>query len=527
MKKTFLLAAGLTAALFAVAAFAAGFDPYATIQALFAPDIGHGLMLATAAVAAVGNESIDRLKARLNELHEISKGIQAKADAEKRDLKADEQTELDNVQREFEQVDADIARRQRIVAQEERLARPEPRQTPHNAVAGDGAEAAAAATRAAAAAVVTNVGRDGLRNTRLSTVEERQRWGFQNMGEFCRTVRNAVVNPGNMDQRLITNASLGTYGAEGVGADGGFAVPPEWRAEIMRLVAAEDSLLARCDQQTLSGNSITFPTDESTAWQTSGGIQTYWDSEAATITQSKPQLKDLTIKLHRLTALVPVTEELLDDVPAMSSYVSSKAGDKLGFKVTDAIINGTGVGQPLGILNAPATVTVTKESSQVAATFHADNAVKMMARMPAASFGRSVWLINQDVMPQILKLGFVVSTASGTAAGAGTLYIPPQVGGGLAQATPYGSLLGRPIVVTEACASLGTLGDVILADLTQYLAAVKGGIKADTSIHLWFDQNTTAFRFVLRMNGQPWLSAAITRKNGSNTLSHFVILQAR
>ena len=73
----------------------------------------------------------------------------------------------------------------------------------------------------------------------------------------------------------------------------------------------------------------------------------------------------------------------------------------------------------------------------------------------------------------------------------------------------------------------GTVGDVILADLSKYLSAVKGAVKADTSIHLWFDQNTTAFRFVMRMNGQPWLSAAIARKNGSNTLSHFVTVATR
>ena len=54
-----------------------------------------------------------------------------------------------------------------------------------------------------------------------------------------------------------------------------------------------------------------------------------------------------------------------------------------------------------------------------------------------------------------------------------------------------------------------------------------GGVRSDTSIHLWFDQNATAFRFVLRMSGQPWLSAAIARASGSNTLSHFVSLAAR
>jgi hypothetical protein len=46
-------------------------------------------------------------------------------------------------------------------------------------------------------------------------------------------------------------------------------------------------------------------------------------------------------------------------------------------------------------------------------------------------------------------------------------------------------------------------------------------------MHLYFDQGVTAFRWTLRVGGQPWLSTPITRKNGSNTLSHFVTLQAR
>jgi HK97 family phage major capsid protein len=451
-------------------------------------------------------KTIEALKARLVELQEIGKAVQAKADAENRDLTAQEQSDIDNTFAEFEQVEADIARRGKIAAQETRLGTSEGRVVPP-------------------VAAPANVATSGMRNTRLTTVEERARWGFRDMGEFCVSVKNAAVNPSQMDQRLIQNAALGTYGSEGVAADGGFAVPPEWRSAITEMVAGEDSFLSMTDQQAATGNNITFPVDETTAWQTSGGILSYWDSEAAAITQSKPSLKELSIKLHRLTALVPVTEELLEDASALGNYVAAKAGQKMAFKVNDAIINGTGVGQPLGILNAPCKVSVAKVASQTDATFHADNAVAMMARMPAQSFARSAWFINQDVVPQILKLGFAVTTAAGTAAGAGALYLPPN---GLANSSPYGSLLGRPIVVTEACATLGTVGDVILADMSKYLTIVKaGGVKSDVSIHLWFDQNTTAFRFVMRMNGQPWLSAAIARKNGSNTLSHFVVLASR
>lgn len=459
--------------------------------------------------------TIDELKARLVELQETGKAIQAKADAEKRDLNPDEQNELDKIFAEFDSIEGDIKRRDRIAAQEARLSESQGRIVPPMPVQPQ--------NRAPQASDDSHVV-VGMRNTSLSTVEQRQRWGFRDFGEFCVSVKNAALQPGKADQRLIQNA-LTTYGSEGVAADGGFAVPPEWRSQIMQAVAGEESLLARTDQQQASGNTITFPVDETTAWQTSGGIQAYWDGEASAATQSKPNLKDVTLKLHKLLALVPVTDELLEDAPAMGSYVARKAAEKIAFKITDAIINGTGAGQPLGILNAPCKVQVGKISNQVAATFHAKNAAMMMGRMPASSFARSVWLVNQDVVQQILQLGFAVTDGTTSNVGAGALYLPPN---GLMNGSPYGSLLGRPIVVTEACQALGTAGDVILADMSQYLSVVKSsGVRSDTSIHLYFDQAVTAFRFMFRMAGQPWLSAAIARKNGSSTLSHFITLEGR
>ena len=461
--------------------------------------------------------AIEGLKTRLGELSETSKAIQAKADAEKRDLNADEQKELDACLQEFDEVEASIARRTRILAQATRLTTPEARRTQAEPVASADPVVRNVATPARQAPA------DGLQNTRMRTLEERQRWGFTSLGEFALSVRAAIVNPSGIDQRL-SNAAAATYGSEGVGADGGFAVPPEWRSEIMKNVEAEDGFLNMTDVQTISSNSITYPIDESPVWASSGGIRAYWDGEAATMNQSKPALKDLTVKTHRLTALVPVTEELQQDAAAMNGYITGKAGEVIAFKLNDAIINGTGVGQPLGIMNAACKVQVGKESSQTAGTLHGRNVLKMMARMPASSFKRSVWIINQDLLPQLGGLAMDVTKADGTAAGAGILYMQPQ---GLANQSAFGSILGRPVIVTEACQTAGTTGDIILADMSKYLSVVKGGLKTDYSIHLWFDQAINAFRFILRMNGQPWLSAAIARKNGSNTLSHFVALETR
>ena len=207
----------------------------------------------------------------------------------------------------------------------------------------------------------------GMQNTTLRPAQEKGRWGFDSLGAFAKSVRSAVTG-GGVDPRLVQNATLSTYGAEETGADGGFAVPPDFRTEIQSLVMGEASMLAQCDSMPTSSNRVTFPTDESTAWQTSGGVLTYWGSEAGAMTQSKPALREAGVTLHKLYAFVPVTDEMLEDVPMMGRYLTGKAGEKLDFQITDAIINGTGAGKPLGLMNAACKVAVAKEGSQAADT---------------------------------------------------------------------------------------------------------------------------------------------------------------
>lgn len=446
---------------------------------------------------------IEDLKARLADLNETATAIQAKADSEKRDLTADEESELEGVMADFEKTEADIKRRERLSNQGQKLTASAGRKSDAN----DGALDVKSGSQIRAG---------------ISTPQERGRWGWQNFGDFVAAVKTAGVGR-DVDNRL-QNAALSTYGSEGIGADGGYAVPPEFRTEIMQKVAGEDSLLSRTDQNPVGGNSLTVPKDETTPWGTAG-VQGYWGGEASTGTQKKPALEETTIKVQKLTALVPVTEELLEDAPAMGNYVQRRAAAVLDFKVTDAIINGSGAGQPLGIINAGCLVTQAAEGSQVADTIHGLNLIKMWARMPAASRRNAVWLTHPDAEPQLMQAGLQIGpAAAGTATGGQLVWMPP---GGIS-GSPYSTLFGRPVIPTQACQQLGDVGDILFADLNQYATVLKaGGLKSDASIHLWFDQGITAFRFVLRMGGQPWWSTAISAKNGSTTYSPFVALAAR
>jgi HK97 family phage major capsid protein len=417
------------------------------------------------------------------------------AASENRDLTAEEQTAIDGHLEAAEGLNAAIASQQRLIEAE-------------RAVAGTALDLPDDARIEAGAP---------------NLLQDPQR-GFQAFGQFLGAVRQAVVRPTAVDERLsLSAAAASTYSNESVGADGGFLVPPQYASEIMSVIDGGESLFNRVRQIPVAGNTFMLPVSEETAHGTSG-VQSYWDAEAATIGQTKPVFQNREIKLNRLTALVPVTEEALEDANALGAWVQMMAGERMAFKVSDAILNGNGVGMPLGILNAPALVTVAKETSQPASTVYAENVLKMYSRMPAKNRMRAVWVINQDVEPLLPQMSIKVKNVAGSEnVGGMPVYMPP---GGLT-GQQYGTLLGRPIVMTESSPALSAAGDVVLADFQEYLAITKGAVRADQSMHFWFDQNLRAFRFILRVGGMPWLSAPMARKNGSNTLSHFVALGAR
>jgi HK97 family phage major capsid protein len=167
---------------------------------------------------------------------------------------------------------------------------------------------------------------------------------------------------------------------------------------------------------------------------------------------------------------------------------------------------------------------VAKESGQDADTIVANNIINMWSRMYAPCRRNAVWLINQDIEPQLFKMSFNILNASGAIVGGVPVYLPAN---GLS-GSPYATLMGRPVIPTQACETVGDKGDIILVDLTQYMTLYKaGGIKTDVSMHLWFDYDVAAFRFIFRVTGQPWWAAAISPRDGSNSLSWAVTLDER
>ena len=180
-------------------------------------------------------------------------------------------------------------------------------------------------------------------------------------------------------------------------------------------------------------------------------------------------------------------------------------------------MNGLGGGQPLGIMGHASLITQAAEAGQAAATIVYENIVNMYSRRWPDCTRRMVWFINQDIEPQLMAMNAAVG------AGGQMVWMPP---GGLSGA-PYGTLMGKPVISSEHTATLGTTGDICLFDPSQYLMIDKGGIQSDSSIHVAFLTDQTAFRFVFRVDGQPLWNNVMTPANSLITQSPFIVLDNR
>jgi HK97 family phage major capsid protein len=357
-----------------------------------------------------------------------------------------------------------------------------------------------------------------IRGSKIEVVD-RSKDRFKSFGEQMAAVMHAGLPNGSRDPRLF-NAASGLN--ESVPSEGGFLVQQDFSAELLRDVFATGILASKCRKVPISGNAngikLNGIDETSRASTRHGGIVGYWEEEAALKTATKPKFRKVELNLKKLIGLCYATDELLSDAAALEETIRQGFVSEFGFLLDDAIVNGTGAGQPLGIMNAGCLVTQAKEAGQPAATVVTENIVNMYARRFASQTGNYVWLYNQSIEPQL----FTMSLAVGT--GGIPVYMPP---GGLSDA-PYGRLMGLPAMAIEQCQALGTAGDIILANLPNgYILAEKGGIKSDMSVHVRFIYDESVFRFVLRVDGQPVRATALTPYKGSATQSHFIALAAR
>jgi len=423
-------------------------------------------------------KKILEMKAKREDARLKAMAVLNKAEAEDRFLNEDEQKEIDKYEGEIRSWDESINRAEKLLSIE-----PEDR----------------------------NVEKPEAKPAPGKNDEKR----FASFGEQLLAAYRAAAPGGHVDERLSTRAASGLN--ETTPSDGGFLVQQDFVTELLKRTYETGILASKVKKIPISTNAnglkINAIDEDSRAngsrW---GGVQTYWEGEADELTASKPKFRQMELSLKKLTGLCYATDELLQDAAALEAVIRQAFAEEFGFKIDDAILTGTGEGEPLGILNGGSLVTVTKEANQTD-IITVENLIKMWNRLWSRSRSNAVWYINQELEPYLYTLKI----------GDKPVYVPA---GGLSE-KPYGTLFGRPVVPLEQCSAAGEVGDIILADVGQYLLIDKGGVKAASSIHVRFLYDESVFRFIYRVDGKPIWSKPLAPYKGSASVSPFVTLAKR
>ena len=377
---------------------------------------------------------------------------------------------------------------------------------------------AAASARAAAAA--------GLQphRPRIEVVDPTTRPGY--FGLELLAVRSATIamQEGRpiprSDQEILNRMQAAATGLNtDIPSEGGYLVAPQRSGTILQRSYETGSVLSRVFRQPIGpgSNGMQLPAIDETSRADSsryGGIVSTWVGQGTSVTSGKPKFRIMDMKLRKCMATVYATDEQLVDAIALEGWVNRFLPLELAFRVEDAIINGLGSNQPLGVLNSGAVISITRNT---ASKIIYDDVKGMWLRLWAGSRGiagdlsTTVWLVEQSAEGELENLQIPIGTAGVLA----PIYKPA----GTLPGQRYAHLYGRPVIPVEYCAALGTAGDLILVDLSQYVVIDKGAVEQAVSMHVAFLTDEQVFRFIYRVDGQLQWNAALTPKSAGNTLS--------
>lgn len=443
----------------------------------------------------------DQHKAKMESILGELRGTMDLAQAENRELTETEQTRFDEAEREFEREKGHYEREQRFEAREKWF--------------GNGDKPAPIDPK--------KFSGDGEQSRSIIIPSDKAKGPFGFLGEQIQSVIRSCTPGCAVDKRLLEVRSPSGM-SESVGFDGGFLVQQDFQSSLTDEVIQTGILASRVKRFPIGAgkNGIKLPMLDETSRATgsrNGGITAFWAGEGEQKTKSTPKFRMMELYLKKLVGLVPITDELLEDAIGLESWLRMIFANEFGFQLDNAIMWGSGLGQPLGFMSSAALITQADEATQAATVIEWANIAKMWARLSPYSESSAVWLYNKQLFPALATMQF----DSGATAGSFPLFIPA----GGASGSPYNTLLGRPLLAIEQASAPGTPGDLVLADLSRYIMIEKGGIQTAMSIHVRFEYDESMLRFVLRTDGQPMDRVPLTPFKGTDTTGAFVALDTR
>jgi len=327
---------------------------------------------------------------------------------------------------------------------------------------------------------------------------------FDSFDEQCK-----AVLAGNDPRLTVVDKDL----SEGSGASGGFLVEQQTVREIFDTSLEAEIVRPRATVYPTRSNNITVRAmDIGDHDNGIAGVVATWTAEAASKTKTDPIFREMNMRVGKLVCYTVTSDELADDTQNLGQVIGNAFSKAMTWYLDSAFINGLGGNDPMGILQADCLIS---HSRATASKIRWPDLANMWAKLAPGSHKRAVWMVSPAGLVELMKLS--VEDHAGT--------IQSGYWVSAAGAPALDTLFGRPLIVTEHCAALGTVGDLILADWSQYIIALRHDFRLETTNAENFRTDQTSWRAVIRIDGQPGWHEAVTLKDNT-TASPFVALAA-
>lgn len=371
------------------------------------------------------------------------------------------------------------------------------------------AEAAREADTVSSDAPASEVGAEAEAGASLNNLKSNQEQEMETKAMYV--TESAPARLGDFLKAVQVNdlQRIEALGATKDVAGGGYLIPAGFVDQIMQVNETSlGEILARTFVvRNPRSNVVNIPVlNQTGANGYYGGVSVSIVGEGVAKPEVQPTFEQLSLTLYKLAAHTQASDELISDTPiALEQYLVPLFRNALLAAAEQYIMNGTGSGQPMGIL-------ATGNAARIDITRTTANEVKIndIARMYAAQANPSnaVWIAHPQVIAQLMQI------SSGN-----TVAWMPNV------AAPVpATVMGRPLIVSRFAAPLGSTGDISFVDLSQYYVAMTDPV-VDVSRDYAFVNDLTTWRFVLRIGARPNLYSKVTIATGVD-VSPFVSLSA-
>lgn len=183
--------------------------------------------------------------------------------------------------------------------------------------------------------------------------------------------------------------------SEGIDTDGGFLVPEEFERQIV--TGLEEFNIIRSIAKTITTSAerkIPIAATHSTA---------QWTAENDSYTESNPTFAQKQIDAFKLTDLIKVSTELLQDsMFDLESYIAQEFARAFGVAEEEAFCVGTGTGQPSGIFTANGGEVGVTAGSPTAITV--DNIIDLIYSLKSPYRRNAVFLMKDVTISALRKL---------------------------------------------------------------------------------------------------------------------------